>query len=91
MNPGFNFRWLLSLVLLTGFLYVNVLQNEYVWDDRTMLFSSSSVAGASGGKNISQGSRLWQRPLMLFSFQVDRLLYGRNPAGFHLTNLLLHH
>jgi tetratricopeptide (TPR) repeat protein len=90
MNPGYNFRWLLSLVLLTGFLYVNVLQNGFVWDDRTMLFSSSSVAGASGGKNISQGSRLWQRPLMLFSFQVDRLLYGRNPAGFHLTNLLLH-
>lgn len=84
MNPGYNFRWLLSLVLLTGFLYVNVLQNGFVWDDRTMLFSSSSVAGASGGKNIAQ------RPLMLFSFQVDRLLYGRNPAGFHLTNLLLH-
>jgi tetratricopeptide (TPR) repeat protein len=84
MNPGYNFRWLLSLILLTGFLYVNVLQNGFVWDDRTMLFSSSSVAGASGGKNIAQ------RPLMLFSFQVDRLLYGRNPAGFHLTNLLLH-
>jgi tetratricopeptide (TPR) repeat protein len=81
---------LLWLGLVTLLIYVNGLQNGFVWDDMTMLFSSSSVAGASGGKNISQGSRLWQRPLMLFSFQVDRLLYGRNPAGFHLTNLLLH-
>jgi len=83
-------RALLWLGLVTLLIYVNGLQNGFVWDDMTMLFSSSSVAGASGGKNISQGSRLWQRPLMLYSFQVDRLLYGRNPAGFHLTNLLLH-
>jgi tetratricopeptide (TPR) repeat protein len=27
---------------------------------------------------------------MHISFQVDRLLYGRNPAGFHLSNLLFH-
>lgn len=86
-NGGRAFIW---LSLVTLILYINVLQNGFVWDDRTMLFSSSSVSGASGGKNVAQGPRLWQRPLMLFSFQGERLLFGRNPAGFHLTNLLLH-
>ncbi len=81
--------WLwLSLLMLA--LYINVLQNGFVWDDRTMIFPSSSTAGMASGKTIAQGDRLLQRPVMHFSFQMDRLIYGRNPAGFHLTNLLLH-
>jgi len=80
----------LWLGLLTLILYVNVLQNGFVWDDQTMIFPSSSTVSMASGKNIAQGNRLLQRPLMHFSFQMDRLLYGRNPAGFHLTNLLLH-
>jgi tetratricopeptide (TPR) repeat protein len=83
-------RALLWLGLVTLLLYINVLQNGYVWDDRSMLFASPTSVGVTGGKTIAQGARLWQRPLMLFSFQMDRLLYGRNPAGFHLTNFLLH-
>jgi tetratricopeptide (TPR) repeat protein len=83
-------RALLWLGLVTLLIYVNGLQNGFVWDDRTMIFPSSSTASMASGKNIAQGDRLLQRPLMLLSFQVDRLLYGRNPAGFHLTNLLLH-
>lgn len=83
-------RALLWLGLITLLLYINVFQNGFVWDDRTMIFPSSSTASMASGKNIAQGDRLLQRPLMLLSFQVDRLLYGRNPAGFHLTNLLLH-
>ena len=30
------------------------------------------------------------RPANLASLMVDSLLWGRNPAGFRLTNLLLH-
>jgi hypothetical protein len=30
------------------------------------------------------------RPLVVLSFAADRLLYGDHPAGYHLTNLLLH-
>jgi len=80
----------LWLSLLTLALYINVLQNGFAWDDRTMIFPSSSTASMASGKNIAQGDRLLQRPLMHFSFQMDRLIYGRNPAGFHLTNILLH-
>jgi hypothetical protein len=30
------------------------------------------------------------RPLVVLSFAVDRLMYGMNAAGYHLTNLLMH-
>src|SRR5580658_11093977 len=30
------------------------------------------------------------RPLVIVFFAIDRLLYGLHPAGYHLTNLLLH-
>lgn len=29
-------------------------------------------------------------PLSLLSFSIDRALWGTNPAGYHLTNVLLH-
>jgi protein O-mannosyl-transferase len=29
-------------------------------------------------------------PLTFFSYQIDDLLWGQNPVGFHLTNVLLH-
>ncbi len=29
-------------------------------------------------------------PLTFFSYQIDDLLWGQNPAGFHLANVLLH-
>lgn len=30
------------------------------------------------------------RPFLKLTFFIDRLLYGENPAGYHLLNLLLH-
>jgi len=30
------------------------------------------------------------RPIVLVSYAIDDLFWGRNPFGFHLTNLLLH-
>lgn len=30
------------------------------------------------------------RPLVVVFFAIDRLLYGLHPAGYHLTNLLIH-
>src|SRR5271166_5988555 len=30
------------------------------------------------------------RPLVVLSFALDRVLYGTHPAGYHLTNLLVH-
>jgi len=83
-------RNLLWLGLLTLSLYVNVLQNGFVWDDRTMILNPVSLVALPAGKNVTQGSTILQRPMSYLSFQIDRLLYDKNPAGFHLTDLLLH-
>jgi len=32
----------------------------------------------------------YYRPLVVTLFQIDYLIYGLRPLGFHLTNILLH-
>jgi len=39
---------------------------------------------------IFSGGKGYYRPLPILSLQVDFLFFGGNPAGYHLTNLLLH-
>lgn len=81
-------RWLyLAPVLLALLVNLNVLQNGFVWDDNFMLSESESALGGP----LPQGTRrTYHRPVVEWFWWMDHQIWGQEPFGFHLTNLLLH-
>src|SRR5213083_1365317 len=94
-EPGQTTEWLVpllvALVTLTAFL--PALQNQFVnWDDDKNFLENPHYRGLGW----TQLSWMWTThlghyiPLTWMTFGLDYLLWGMNPRGYHLTNLLLH-
>ncbi len=97
----FSTKFLIGLILIVGFLvYVNALPNGFVWDDEEqiaknlvirdwsnlpLVFTSSTFYG--GGAGLSGG---FYRPLVTLSYFLNYHVWGLNPFGFRLSQLLFH-
>jgi hypothetical protein len=57
--------------------------NDHDWNKLPRYFSGNWTDG-------SQGTGGFYRPLVRTSFLADSTLYGLNPLGYHVENLLLH-
>src|ERR1700731_3339381 len=88
---------LFAAVLAAGTLvvYARVGNNEFVnWDDGVYVTENVQVQAGLSLQSIAWAWRAtvtgnWH-PLTWMSLQLDWQLFGLNPWGFHLTNLLLH-
>ena len=83
-------KWLLILPSVVSFvLYFSTLQFDFVWDDTLVL--NDSIASFKD-YSIFFGSGLWKyyRPLIGLFYMLDYSIWGWNPFGYHLTNLLLY-
>lgn len=82
------------LVVLIWIAFWPLLNAEFInFDDTDFVTLNSRVVGGLTGENISwafTSTRVYWQPLTWLSYQLDAQLYGLNPRGFHLTNLLLH-
>lgn len=81
----------IGLLALPAFL--PALHCGFVWDDEQNLLSNPHI------RDLDWNSLRWMwstnhlghyQPLSWMSLGLDRLFWGMNPAGYHLTNLLLH-
>jgi protein O-mannosyl-transferase len=81
----------LLIAFAAGLLYLPTLHNGFVWDDHGFIESNSVIKRIHPLNRffVNQGV-IKQRPGMLFSLALDHRLWGLNPFGYHLTNLLLH-
>ena len=89
-------RWLAPLLvaLLTLAAFLPTLQNQFVrWDDPENFLDNPDYRGLAW----SQLCWMWTTfhmghyiPLTWMTLGIDYLLWGMNPAGYHLTTLLLH-
>ncbi|RME47714.1 MAG: hypothetical protein D6795_13725 [Deltaproteobacteria bacterium] len=75
--------WLL-LVLLVLLAHGNTLRNGFVYDDHEVV--EHEVLGQGDPSPL----RIGGRPMRHLTLLLDARLWGRDPAGYHLTNLLLH-
>jgi len=69
-------------------VYVTALHNPFVYDDYHTVIENASIQSAGNLRAI-----FWHdvtRPLVNFSYAVDRAVWGPAPFGFHLTSLLIH-
>jgi tetratricopeptide (TPR) repeat protein len=79
--------WLLPLVLALG-VNANVLFNGFVWDDA--IFFVGQTDPALHGDAPAPLSQAYFRPLIEWSYELDRTIWGLNPFGFHLSVYLAH-
>src|ERR1039457_4086347 len=91
-------RWLwfggLLVVLLTIAAHARGLQGQFLeWDDYSHITQNPairSLAPANLWGMFTQPAAKLYVPLTWLSFAIDYQVWGRNPFGYHLTNLLLH-
>ena len=69
-------------------VYLNALDNPFIYDDVRTVVDNGSIASLTDLRTIVLHEVT--RPLTNLSFAVDRALWGQEPFGYHLGNLLLH-
>jgi len=86
--------WLfgLFLVVVTLIAYGPVWHAGFIWDDDAYLTQNPLLTAPDGLRRIwfSLDSPSQYFPLTYTTFYLERGLWGLNPAGYHLVNLLLH-
>jgi Flp pilus assembly protein TadD len=83
---------LLILAGVVGVVYLNTLTNGFVFDDPHLVGIDPAVRNPSSlFPKIAKGTWwLGYRPLRTASYALDYALFGRDPLGFHLSNLVYH-
>ncbi len=77
----------IMVFLISVLVYMPTLKHSFVWDDVYIL---QNEIGKVEGYNIFQGSGgMYYRPFHALSNEIDYYLWGNNPMGFHLTNIVL--
>ena len=80
-----------GLVCLTFAAYAPAINAGYVWDDDSWLTGNPAIADSNGLHTIwTSVPRMQYYPLLFTSFWLEHKLYGFDPLGYHLVNILLH-
>jgi tetratricopeptide (TPR) repeat protein len=92
----------LGLTVLASLLvYAPTANYGFVWDDHLLITGNQSFLTARpadlllrsfwhGSPDPVEGpAAAYYRPLTSLSFWLDRTLWGLNPTGFHITNIIL--
>ena len=91
--------WIISILIVVCFgIYANTIQNDFVWDDRTLFIVNYDRWQWKNIKElISRPDNLFgvnenpfYRPLPNLTYLIDRYIWGRNASGYHLFNILFH-
>jgi tetratricopeptide (TPR) repeat protein len=86
----------LIIAIIAIIFYLPILRADFVYDDLGQIVTLDYIHNPSNIVEVITLSVMRtnvldnNRPAMLLSLMTDSLIWGRNPFGYHLTNLLLH-
>lgn len=87
-------EWLLGLLLAiaTILFYQQAWRAGYVWDDDIYVTGNKLLTAPDGLRRIwfSFDSPSQYFPLVYTTFRFEHALWGLNPTGYHVVNILLH-
>lgn len=96
-NNHFNLFVFLSLAVIIFSLYGKTLFFDWTYyDDDVLILDKQDYLKFSNIKNIffdtvfGKEQDRFLRPGLNITFLVEKYLYGTNPAGYHITNLVIH-
>ncbi|MCP5463206.1 MAG: tetratricopeptide repeat protein [bacterium] len=92
-------KWLpLSLIIAFGVLcYSNIFNNEFLFDDPDIILNNKAIRDIFNLKSVLL-TNYWHsianaglyRPLVFFTYALDYHFWGKEPAGYHISNLIFH-
>jgi tetratricopeptide (TPR) repeat protein len=81
-----------ALALITIFAYLPAAQCGFIWDDDVYVTKNTLLTAPDGLRRMwfstNQPSQYF--PLVYTTFRLERSIWGLNPHGYHITNILLH-
>ncbi|MGO9312932.1 MAG: tetratricopeptide repeat protein [Syntrophobacteraceae bacterium] len=83
---------LIILVAITFFAYIPAIGGNYIWDDDQYVTQNHTLQSLQGLGRIwlEPAATPQYYPLVFSSFWVEHHLWGLNPTGYHVVNVLLH-
>ncbi len=80
------------IVLLTVLAYIPAMQGGYIWDDNNYVTENTNLRYFKGLADIwlEPYSSPQYYPLVFTSFWMEYQLWGLDPLGYHVVNVLLH-
>jgi tetratricopeptide (TPR) repeat protein len=93
-----RFWALLFLGFLSFFVFLHNLCNGFVWDDNLYITNNSALQSDQGVWSFFKQGFCeevekpcdFYRPLVSISYFIDYFLWGPNPLGYHLINIIFH-
>lgn len=90
-----GFWWCIaSVVALTGFMYWPVRSFEFLnWDDPWYVINNPYLLSWSPQNLWAIGTEVINRnysPMIIYTLLIEYTLFGLEPAGYHVVNVLLH-
>ena len=83
---------LVVLTVLSGLIYMNALQNKFVFDDYDLVVENRQIRSLSRIPEIlgfGDSPRRY-RPVRFVSYSLDYFFFGLDPRGYHLANVVYH-
>ncbi|HVP13399.1 MAG TPA: tetratricopeptide repeat protein [Phycisphaerae bacterium] len=80
------------LAALTVLVYVPAMRAQFIWDDDDYVQNNQTLRSVVGLSRIwfQIGATPQYYPLVHTSYWIEYHLWGLNPTGYHLVNILLH-
>jgi tetratricopeptide (TPR) repeat protein len=80
------------ILLMTAAAYVPAMRAGFVWDDNDYVTENPLLTAPDGFKRIwfSLDSPSQYFPLVYTTFRIEHGLWGFNPLGYHIVNIILH-
>ncbi len=85
MSEKTDKKQIFFLILAVVFVYFNSLPNEFIFDDIPLVQDSLWITSGSFLDMLFS-----YRPLRYITYAVDYRIFGMNPAGFRLMNIVYH-
>ena len=83
-------RWSLALLAsaAAAAVYLNALHNPFIYDDHRLIVENNSLSAFPNLFVIVLHEIT--RPVVNLTYAIDWSVWGLDPFGFHLTNVLVH-
>ncbi len=85
-----KYLWIIAIITL---VHLSILGNAFTWLEHNDIEEGRAIAKLGNVSPIFYkpfGETTFYRPVVILINSLDNIFWGKNPLGYHLTNLILH-